>query len=169
MVWAFPSEGAAGSFVPCELARKKEATLTGILDRVRMEFRAIAGTIVPEAASIDEAGWSAVEAIIHEALARRPPAMQRQLVAFIRLLTLMPVVRYGRSFGRLSAERRVRVLTAVERSPVALLRRGFWGLRTLVFMGYYARPGVARELGYRGDARGWSVRPRVATAPPPPR
>ena len=38
------------------------------------------------------------------------------------------------------------------------VRRGFWGLRTLVFMGYYARPEAAAAIGYRADVRGWEAR-----------
>jgi hypothetical protein len=43
-------------------------------------------------------------------------------------------------------------------SPIPLLRRGVWGLRTLVFLGYYTRPEVQMTLGYRASARGWVTR-----------
>ena len=43
-------------------------------------------------------------------------------------------------------------LRASSTLPLLLLRRGFWGLRTLVFLGYYARPEAAAEIGYRADA-----------------
>jgi hypothetical protein len=43
-------------------------------------------------------------------------------------------------------------------SPIPLVRRGVWGLRTLVFLGYYARPEMQTTLGYRANARGWAVR-----------
>ncbi len=38
------------------------------------------------------------------------------------------------------------------------LRRGFWGLRTLALMGYYARPAAAASVGYHADPRGWEAR-----------
>jgi hypothetical protein len=43
-------------------------------------------------------------------------------------------------------------------SPLPLLRRGVWGLRTLVFLGYYARADVQTTLGYRATGRGWMAR-----------
>jgi hypothetical protein len=34
-------------------------------------------------------------------------------------------------------------------APLAPLRHGFWGVKTLIFMGYYGRPEAAAEIGYR--------------------
>ena len=64
----------------------------------------------------------------------------------------------GRRFSALDVARRTRFLLALQNSPVLLLRRGIWGLRTLVFMGYYGRPEAAALIGYRADARGWEAR-----------
>ena len=44
---------------------------------------------------------------------------------------------------------------ALERAPFRLIRRGVWGLRTLVLMGYYTQPEVIAGLGYRADRAGW--------------
>ena len=121
-------------------------------------FRALASTIVPEAAQLDEKGWGVVAAIVETALADRPPAVKRQLGALVAALQWMPLARWGRPFTALDAKSRARFLSSVEDAPVLLLRRGFWGLRTLVFMGYYARPEAAREIGYRADPLGWEAR-----------
>jgi hypothetical protein len=51
--------------------------------------------------------------------------------------------------------RRAKFLEEVERSPLLLVRRGFWGIRTLIMMGYYARPEAKAEIGYRATGRGW--------------
>ncbi len=125
---------------------------------VRHTFRAIAETIVPEASRLDEAGWAALERIVDQAIAPRPRRLQRQLLALIRAIEWLPAVRYGRRFTRLDTIRRSRFLAAFQDAPLLLLRRGFWGLRTLVLMGYYAGPGGAAEIGYRADARGWEAR-----------
>lgn len=125
---------------------------------VRDTFRAIAVTVVPEAAVLDQAGWSALESLVERTLARRPAAMQRQLVLFVRAIEHLPRLRFGRPFTALDPEKRRRFLSGLEHAPLLLLRRGFWGLRTLVFLGYYARPEVAGAIGYRADARGWAVR-----------
>jgi len=121
-------------------------------------FRALAATIVPEASHLDEKGWADLAAIIERALADRPPAVKRQLGALVSALEWMPVARWGRRFTALDEARRARFLASVEDAPLLLLRRGFWGLRTLVFMGYYARPEAAKEIGYRASAGGWEAR-----------
>ena len=129
-----------------------------MLASVRPVFRAIAATVVPEAAALDERDWAALETIVVDALAIRPPKLQRQLLTFIRLVEWLPLPRYGRRFTRLDADRRTRVLRALQDAPVLLLRRGCWGLRTLVLMGYYGRPAALQEIGYRADPKGWEVR-----------
>lgn len=125
---------------------------------VRAAFRAIARTVVPEVSRLDETGWLEAEAIVEHALAQRPAKIRRQLRTLIRLIDLIPVLRYGRRFTALDGDRRTRFLSGLQSAPVLLLRRGVWGLRTLVFMGYYARPEAAAEIGYRADPRGWEAR-----------
>jgi hypothetical protein len=129
-----------------------------ILPPVRGPFRALAATIVPEATTLDEAGWAELERIVEDALASRPPRMRRQLQLLIRALDRLPLLRYGRRFGALDAAQRLRFLSAFQDAPILLLRRGVWGLRTLVFMGYYARPAGGAAIGYRADPRGWEAR-----------
>ena len=121
-------------------------------------FRAIALTVVPEAARLERAEWDELEAIVAHAIAARPPRLRRQLGLLLYLLEWFPVLRYGRRLSRLDAPRRARVLEAWQTAPVPLLRRGVWGVRTLVLMGYYGRPAAARAVGYRADARGWDAR-----------
>lgn len=129
-----------------------------VLPPVRTAFRALAQTFVPEASSLDERTWADVEAIVERALATRPPKLRRQLATLIRLLDILPRLRYGRRFTSLGARRRAQFLAALQRAPLLLLRRGVWGLRTLVFMGYYARSEAAALIGYRADRRGWEAR-----------
>ena len=125
---------------------------------MRPAFRAVATTVVPEAARLDESGWAALEDIIEQALARRPARLRRQLRTLISLLEWLPLFRYGRRLTALDFTRRARVLAAVQDAPVLLLRRGFWGLRTLILMGYYARLEARAEIGYRAHAQGWGAR-----------
>lgn len=131
--------------------------MPGTIQRLSASFRAVAVGIVPEAVALDEDAWREVERIADGALAARPAAVHRQLRVFIRLLTVLPLLRYGRTLDRLSVERRAQFLRSIERAPLPLLRHGLWGLRTLVLMGYYARPSVAAALGYRASARGWAA------------
>lgn len=129
-----------------------------VLPPVRAVFRAIARTVVPEAAELDAAAWTELERIVEQALAARPPKIRRQLGLLIRIIDLLAVLRHGRRFAALDDARRARLLGALQDSRLLLLRRGVWGLRTLVFMGYYARPAAAAGIGYRADPAGWEAR-----------
>jgi hypothetical protein len=125
---------------------------------VKELFREVAKTIVPEAEALDESSWVEMEAIIERGLATRPAKIRRQLRLFVRVIDLLPVARYGTSFRSLDHERRTRFLRSIESSPLVLLRRGFWGLRTFVFMGYYSLDTVRDAIGYRAHPDGWEAR-----------
>lgn len=127
-------------------------------------FRAATETVAPRALGFGDADWARAEAIIQGALAVRPAAVQRQLRLFLKVLQLLPIARYLKPFTALSSAQRLAVLTRLERSPLLLLRRGVWGVRTLGFMAVYAQPDVQAAVGYRGDPRGWEVRPGAGTA-----
>ncbi len=133
-----------------------------VLPAVRAQFRAIAETVVPEASRLDEAGWADLEALVEKAVRERPPAVGRQLVLLIRAIQILPILRWGRPFTRLGASERTRFLTSLQNAPLLLLRRGFWGVRTLAYLGFYARPEAGQEIGYRADPRGWEARRGVA-------
>lgn len=137
------------------------ATQTATLEPVRPTFRAIAMSVVPELRSADPNEWSEIEAEIERALADRPPAMRRQLVSFVRLLDWWSRLRYGRRLTKLDAFKRTELLESFERHRLPLLRRGMWGLRTLVFLGYYTRADVAEFIGYGAHRDGWSARPEA--------
>jgi hypothetical protein len=130
-------------------------------DRFRPIWRAVAASVVPEATQLGAAQWAEVEAIVTRALAARPARTQRQVALFLTLLDWLPLVRYGRRLRALDAARRARVLSLLERAPSLLIRRGFWGVRTLVLLGYYGRPAAAATIGYRADPRGWDARERA--------
>jgi hypothetical protein len=129
-----------------------------LVQQHRAVFRAVAGTVIPEASSLSGAEWDRLEAIVADALAARPARMLRQLSLFLRLIDLVSLLRRRRRFASLDTPVRAEILEGFETSRVLLLRRGFWGLRTLALMGYYARPEAGREIGYRADARGWEAR-----------
>ena len=135
-----------------------------VLAPIRTRFRALATAIVPEAAGLDEQDWTELEAIVETALSKRPPGMRRQFAVFVRLLDFLPRVRWLRSFRKLDPERRARFLRKVQSSKNFLFRRGFWGLRTLVYMGYYSRPQAYAEIGYDAHLRGWLKHPDASAA-----
>lgn len=125
-----------------------------IPDPIRPVFRAVVVAAVPEARSLDPAGWSALEEVVETALRDRPAPLRRRLGLFLGILQWLPILRYGRRFTSLGPGRRRRLLSLLERAPLLLVRRGIWGLRTLALMGYYGRPDAAREIGYDARLRG---------------
>jgi hypothetical protein len=125
---------------------------------VRATFRAVVRTVVPAATTLDAGGWARLEGIVEAALAERPARVQRQVVLFLRALRVVARLRLGAPLASVDPERATRFLGAIERSGVLLVRRGFWGVRTLALMGYYGRPEVAADVGYAASLRGWSGR-----------
>ena len=136
------------------------------LSAVRHILRAVATAIVPETSALNERVWLEVEAVMSRAFSARPPRIQRELVAFLRLLQALPIARHGRPFTQLPPHVRDAFLESVEHSRVHLVRRGFQAVRSLVFKGYYTRADVAEAIGYRAAPSGWDARDgAVATVP----
>ena len=63
-------------------------------------------------------------------------------------------MRFGRPFESLAGDRQDRVLRWLEGGPVSLLRKGFWGLKVMVFMGYYGQVESWPEIGYAPERDG---------------
>ena len=128
-----------------------------VLAPVRAVFGAFVVTVVPDAKQLDGSGWLALEGLVEDALKIRPPALRGQLQLFLRTIEWLPVVRYGHTFSALADERRGRVLRYFQDHPLERIRSGFWGLRTLAFLGYYGRPEGAHAVGYVVNPRGWEA------------
>src|SRR5262245_32287509 len=128
-------------------------------DGVRPLFRAVVTTVVPEARDLSDASWTELEQIVDRALSERPRSVRRQVRAFLRLLDVVARLTRGHGFVHLDDAQRTRLLERLGASRLLLLPRGVWGVRTLAFMGYYARPDAAREIGYRASVDGWRARP----------
>lgn len=121
-------------------------------------LHAAAAAIVPAYDRLDAMQRAEFASIIDRALGERPEAVQRQFRLFLRVLDLAPLLRFGRRFRSLDVSRRARVLEGLQDSPLLLLRRGVWGVRTMALMGFYGRADAAAEVGYRADPRGWQAR-----------
>ena len=120
----------------------------------RALLRVLAGRIVPESAALDEAAQEDCLGLIDDVLATRPAPMQRQFATFLRVVRWLPVLRYGRPIDRLAPKRQDAALRFFQHFPVQVVRAGFWGVRTLILMGFYARPGTAATIGYRPTTNG---------------
>jgi hypothetical protein len=118
----------------------------------------VAEAFVPETADAGPDAWNAVERLVAEALAARPPAVRRQVALFLRVLDLAALLQTGRPLRRLDPARRATLIERIGRSRLLALRRGVWGLRTLVFLGWYGQDTIQRAIGYRAHPAGWDAR-----------
>lgn len=128
------------------------------IEAIRGELRAVTLACVPAAERMDERAWARAEGIMSDALAQRPASVRSQLVLFVRVVSLIAFLRWGRGLAALDAERTLKLLSALERAPLLVVRRGTWGLRTLAFMGVYAQPEIRKQIGYAAALRGWEAR-----------
>jgi hypothetical protein len=126
--------------------------------RMRLRFRAVVRAVAPSSSGFGEERWAHAEDVVGRALAQRPASVRRQVRLFLRVLDALAFLRFGRGLARLDAGEALRLLRALERSPLLLLRRGVWGVRTLAFMGCWTHPDARREIGYRARLRGWDDR-----------
>lgn len=125
---------------------------------VNTDFLLLVGErLAPGLARLDDDGRARARAIIDRAIRGRPPAVRRQLGAFLKVLRWAPAARYGRPFDRLPPTRQDAVLHWFQDAPIAPLRHGFWGVKTLVYMGYYGRPEAGPAIGYRPSRSGNDV------------
>ena len=111
---------------------------------------------LPSADDVDVVGF------VDSYVAALPDDMRRDLFRFFAVLEHLAPVGLGMAgrFSRLGPVDQDRVLASLEAHREPLLRGGFQGLKSLVFMGYYRDPRTWAILDYRGPwigrpARGW--------------
>ncbi len=130
--------------------------MTGLLP-IRDRLRPFVETFVPATRELNDDRYQALVAHVDARLAAEPPAISRQLRTLVALLHFLPLFLHLRTFSGLTTAQRQRFLERIQDGPVALLRVGVWGLRTLVYLGWYADPEVGRNLGWHANPRGWAA------------
>jgi hypothetical protein len=105
---------------------------------------------IPTADELDVAGF------VDRWLERMPERARRDLGRFLAYLEHIAPLRLGFAsrFTRLAPLDQDRVLSSVEESASDLLRAGFDGVKSLVFLGYYSAPSTWGILGYDGPLVG---------------
>jgi hypothetical protein len=105
---------------------------------------------IPSADDVDVAGF--VDAWVFRMSAR----VQRDLGRFLAYLEHVAPLRAGfvSRFTRLAAAEQDRVLASIETSSSDLLRAGFDGIKSLVFVGYYRDARTWAIAGYDGPLVG---------------
>ena len=116
--------------------------------RERLLLWSVAETLAPGVRTLDDSGKAFFFEITDRALAGRPAGLRLQFRLFLAALRFLPVLRWGRPFDSLSSARRGAVLASLSAAPFAPLRLGLWGLKTIVFMGYYGQAELGPRFGY---------------------
>jgi hypothetical protein len=106
----------------------------------------------PDDASIPTPDEVDVASFVDEWVARLPDRMRRDLGRFLAYVEHLAPVFAGHAsrFSRLAPAAQDEVLASLEASPNDLLRAGFDGLRSLVFLGYYRDARTWRIVRYDG-------------------
>jgi hypothetical protein len=108
----------------------------------------LAARIIPESAGAPPQVTEPLLAAVDGQLRARPRLQQLEFKVLLLAIRWMTVPVTLRWFERLPAERQDRWLRFLENAPLTLLRVGIWGLKTLVFLGYYTQDGVQRRILY---------------------
>ena len=122
--------------------------MAALTDSERAFLLAIAPRIVPAAAHLTPEARDAMVALIEGTLASRTPATRRQFNLFLRAMRWLPFLRYLAPLDRLDAARQDAALRWFQDHPVQAVRGGFWGVRTLLLLGYYGQPAHGPSIAY---------------------
>jgi hypothetical protein len=118
----------------------------------------LAACIVPESAGAPTRVTEPLLAAVDEELRPRPRLQQLEFKLLLLAIRWMTVPFTLHRFERLPPERQDRWLRFLENAPLTLLRVGIWGLKTLVFLGYYTQDDVLRRILYLPSKEEGNVR-----------
>jgi len=121
--------------------------LRGVRLRV---FLAAAEVVVPPDGDAPGGNTMATAGVVDYALDRLDPKLRGLFLKFLVLVEILGLFFGGRLFSRNSAAARERQLAWMERSGVAKLRMGFFGLKSYVCMGHFTREDVWPHIGFDG-------------------
>ena len=147
-----------------EPAAASSAAPPQILGPLARQVRPLLATFVPATAKLSPSELAPVLARVDARLAAEPPTLHKQLRLLVRVLWWLPLLTHLRTMGGLAPAQRQRFLERLQDGSLAKLRLGIWGLRTLLFVGWYGDPEVQAQLGYRPNVGGWAAW-RQRTAP----
>jgi hypothetical protein len=103
---------------------------------------------VPESAGAPTQVTDPLLAAVDEELHPRPRLQQLEFKLLLLAIRWMTVPFTLHRFEHLPAARQDGWLRFLESAPFTMLRVGIWGLKTLVFLGYYTQAGVLQRILY---------------------
>ena len=113
----------------------------------------LAERIVPEVAGAELEVKRCLTATVDQALRLQPPAQRFLFKLLLFALQWMTVPFTLRRLDHLPPGWQDALLRFLESAPLRILRAGIWGVKTLIFMGYYGQETVERRIEYLPSKR----------------
>jgi hypothetical protein len=113
----------------------------------------LASRIVPETAAATPEVRRRLVAVVDDVLQRQSSSQQFQFKLLLLVLRWMTVPFTLHRLESLPPSWQDFLLRRLEGAPLTILRVGIWGLKTLVFMGYYGQEAVTARIHYEPSKR----------------
>lgn len=113
------------------------------------KFLAIQAFLVPRALTLTNTQKDEAIKIINDYIATKPIAIAYKIKLFLTIIDLFSIFFGLSTFKNLSAKKKKMVMDFFFDSPIALFRKGFWGINTLSKMGVYTLTSIHSDLGYK--------------------
>jgi hypothetical protein len=108
----------------------------------------LAARIVPEVEDAEAEVKDCLVAIVDHALVLQAPSQRLLFKLLLFFLQWITVPFTLHRLERLPPAWQDAVLRLFEGAPLTILRAGIWGVKTLVFMGYYGQEVIERRIEY---------------------
>jgi hypothetical protein len=119
-----------------------------LIGKTRERFVALQNAIVPRSRDFDADQSSRSDELVEGMLSDQPRMIRFKIALFLFVIDCVSILFGRRTFRKLDPHRQERVLRFFFDSPVALFRKGFWGVSALAKLGAYGQSSVYRDIGY---------------------
>lgn len=113
-----------------------------------VRFEVLQNVLVPRSREFSEGEKVSARALVNLVLMDKGPAIHRRIGLFLWLIDFIAVIMCGHTVGKLNSHQQKRVMDFFYDSPIALFRKGFWGVNTLCKLGVYGQAKIQDEIGY---------------------
>jgi hypothetical protein len=115
----------------------------------RTHFVALQRCLVPRAKLLTSDQERRSEDLVNSVLSDKPFLIHFKIRLFFFVIDVVSFFLGLRPFRFLSEDKQTRVMTFFFDSPIALFRKGFWGVNTLAKMGVYGQNFFHADIGYK--------------------
>jgi hypothetical protein len=112
------------------------------------QFQALQHCLVPRSQHFTESQHQESLRLVNDFMSHHPPAIHKKLALFFKVINVIAILRFGKSFAKLSLPQRTRIMNFFFNSPIGLLRKGFWGLNTITKLSVFAQTSLYPDIGY---------------------